>query len=162
MKRLFAVGALLSLATVGCGPKQQEITINGATVAIPAPVPSDKVANPVEILKAAGAIPGEGAAKGDYAAEGYWAANGKFPSSPENESVGAATQISVKSFPGREAMEKVISTDGGAMGSDSSKVLVGKTTPFYAIITGMMGSGGVVFDIDINQVAARIDAEIRP
>ena len=162
MKRLFAVTFLMSLAAFGCGPREQKITINGTTVTIPAPVPADKVANPVEILKAAGAIPEEGAVKGDYSADGYWGAYGKFPSSPENESVGAATQISVNSFPSREAMEKVISTDGGAMGSDSSKVLVGKTKPFYAIITGMIGESGIIFDIDINQVAARIDAEIRP
>ncbi len=162
VNRALLVAFLLGVATFGCGPREQKITINGTAVTIPAPVPADKVPNPVEILKAAGAIPGEGATKGDYAADGYWGAYGMFPSSPENESVGAATQITVKSFPSREAMEKVISTDGGAMGSDSSKVLVGKTKPFYAIITGMLGSSGVVFDIDINQVAARIDAEIRP
>jgi hypothetical protein len=59
-------------------------------------------------------------------------------------------------------MEEVISTDGGAMGGDSSKVLIGKNKPFYVIITGMLGESGVIFDIDINQVAARINAEIRP
>lgn len=162
MKQLIVVTFLVSLATFGCGPREQKITINGTTVTIPAPVPADKVANPVEILKAAGAIPGEGAAKGDYAADGYWVASGRFPSSPENESVGAATQISIKSFPDRDAMEKVISTDGGAIGGDSHKVLIGKNKPFYAIITGMMGGNGIVFDIDISQVAARINAEVRP
>lgn len=162
MKRLIAVSFLLSIATLGCGPREQKITINGTTVTIPAPVPADKVPNPVEILKSAGAIPSEGATKGDYAADGYWVANGNFPSSPENESVGAATQISVKSFPDRDSMKKVISTDGGAVGDDSHKVLIGKNKPFYAIITGMMGGSGIIFDIDINQVAAKIDAEIRP
>lgn len=162
MKKLIVVTFLVSLATFGCGPREQKITINGTTVTIPAPVPADKVSNPVEILKAAGAIPGEGSTKGDYAADGYWTAYGKFPSSPENESVGAATQITVNSFPDRDTMEKVISTDGGAIGDDSHKVLIGKNKPFYAIITGMMGGSGIIFDIDINQVAARIDAEIRP
>ena len=162
MIRALAVAFLLVLATSGCGPREQKITINGTTITIPAAVPADKVPNPVEILKAAGAIPGEGATKGDYAADGYWVANGKFPSSPENESVGAATQISVKSFPDRDSMEKVISTDGGAIGDDSHKFLIGKYKPFYAIITGMAGGSGIIFGIDINQVAARIDAEIRP
>ena len=162
MKRLIAVTLLLSLASFGCGPREQKITINGTTVTIPAPVPADKVSNPVEILKAAGAIPADGATKGDYVADGYWIAQGRFPSSPENESVGAATQITVKSFPNRKAMEEAISKDGSAMGGDSQKVLIGKNKPFYIIITGMMGGSGVIFDIDINQVAARIDAEIRP
>ena len=162
MKRLIAVTFLLSIATFGCGPREQKMTINGTTVTIPAPVPADKVSNPVEILKSAGAIPSEGAIKGDYAADGYWVANGNFPSSPENESVGAATQISVKSFPDRDSMEKVISTDGGAVGDDSHKVLIGKNKPFYAIITGMIGGSGIIFDIDLNQVASRIDAKIRP
>lgn len=162
MKRLIGVVFLLSIATFGCGPREQKITINGATVTIPAPVPADKVPNPVEILKAAGAIPGEGAAKGDYAADGYWGAYGKFPSSPENEAVGAATQISVKSFPDRESMERILSTDGSAVGDDSHKVLIGKSKTFYAIITGMIGDGGIIFDVDLNQVASRIDAELRP
>ncbi len=162
MKRLFAVTFLLSLATFGCGPREQKITINGTTVTIPAPVPADKVANPVEILKAAGAIPGEGAAKGEYSIYGYWVASGDFPSSPGNETVGAATQITVKSFPDQNAMEQNISSDLGAVGDDYNKILIGKNKLFYATITGMAGENGAIFDIDINQVAAKIDAEIRP
>ena len=59
-------------------------------------------------------------------------------------------------------MEQNISSDLGAVGDDYNKILIGKNKLFYATITGMAGENGAIFDIDINQVAAKIDAEIRP
>jgi hypothetical protein len=155
MKKPALILPILLLSVIGCSPKPQEITINGIPFTVPKPVPADKVSNPVEILKAAGAIPGEGAVKGEYAAAGYWTAFGKFP--------GAHTQITVNSFPNRKAMEENLANDGNAVGSDTHKVLIGKEKPFYVVIIGMVGlNGGATFDVDLEQVANKIGAEVRP
>jgi hypothetical protein len=159
MKRLFAVTFLLSLATFGCGPREQKITINGTTVTIPAPVPADKVSNPVEILKAAGAIPEEGATKGNYAVDGYWTAYGEFPSSLENQQVNAANTFTVNSYPDRKSLEKALANDNTAVTDDSHKVLVGKDRHFYAVIVGFADG---TFDVDPAAIAARINATLRP
>ena len=164
IKRAIAVALLVPLATIGCGPREQKITISGESFTVPAAVPADKVANPVEILQAAGGIPENGSMKGEYRLDGHWVANGRFPSSPENESVGAYVMIQVLSFPSREAMDKFISGDGSviSMTDDGTKVLIGRNKPFFAIITAMASVDGPVFDVDVSQVAARIDAELRP
>jgi hypothetical protein len=159
MKRLFAVTFLLSLVTLGCGPREQKITINGTAFTISAPVPADKVSNPVEILKAAGAIPKEGATKGNYVFGGYWTAYGDFPSSPENQLVNAANTFTVYSYPDRKSLEKALAENSTAITDDSHKVLVGNNRNFYAVITGYADGS---FDVDPAAVAARINASLRP
>ncbi len=162
MNRALAVASLLVLATFGCGPREQKITLDGTAFTIRRPVQADKVPNPVEIVKAAGAIPEDGATKGHTAFDGSWYASGRFPSSPENESVGASTGIIVRSFPSRKELEEALANNQDAVGDDSNTVLIGKGKPFYVVITGMLGENGVIFDIDLNQVAALINAEVRP
>lgn len=153
--------AILLLVLSACATKRQEVVINGQTFVVPEPVSAERVPNPVKVLESAGAIPEDGARKGSYAIDGYWYANGRFPSSPENEAVGAATQSVVKSFPDRKAMEAYLSKDASAMGDDYHRVLIGEDEPFYMIITGMMGENGAIFDVDIDQVASLIRAEER-
>ena len=124
---------------------------------ISSPVTADRVPNPVEIVRQAGATPEDGATKGSYSPiDGSWTAYGNFPSSPENQQVIAYTQFSVNSYPDRKSLEKwlvQVQTD------DTQKVLVGNDRPFYAVIVGL--SDGT-FDVDPAVVAARINATLKP
>lgn len=155
------LGLLLATCLASCGspssPPAQTLTYpNGTTVQIPAPVPAERVPNPVEIVRQAGATPDDGAAKGNYSADGYWTAAGKFPSSPENQQVGAYNQFTVNSYPDRNSLEKglaQIQTD------DTHKVLVGKDRPFYAVIVGFADG---TFDVDPAAVGDRINATLKP
>lgn len=155
---------LLPALLVGCAttPPQQEQTFqlpNGTTMQIPAPVSADRVPNPVEIVRQAGATPDDGATKGNYSADGYWTAAGKFPSSPENEQVGAYNQFTVNSYPDRTSLEKALANNSTAITDDTHKVLVGIDRPFYAVIIGF---GDGTFDVDPAKIAVRIKATLKP
>lgn len=121
------------------------------------PSPPPTAANPVDLVRKAGAVPPPDAVLGETDVYGHRFATGTFGTDPD----GANGSIIVRTYPTADELGVALATNLDAVSDDSHKIIVGDR--WYAAMTGVddLETGGTSWPELPAEVAERLGGTLR-